>query len=208
MKLIKLTDDHYVIVDNSEIKEGDWFLPISGIGWELNKPRQADSSGGYSNGHCTKITHSTQPVTNEVGNDGFEFDHNSTYPPTTILPLFLQEVKKLIGEVDVEKKALEISPVELDEDEFDVNETHRVTWIDGYTQAIEDNKEKKYTNEDMLTIRNQLVTMLPVGDVNAWDMIQAVSKYTKWLDEYVESIHQSPTSWDVEFDSQGKLKLK
>ena len=26
MKLIKINTDHYVVVDDSEIKEGDWYL--------------------------------------------------------------------------------------------------------------------------------------------------------------------------------------
>lgn len=59
-KLIKLTKDHYVIVDDSEIKEGDWYY------WEITKtiqiakldslnrlPKNSDGS--------KKITHSTQP---------------------------------------------------------------------------------------------------------------------------------------------------
>ena len=58
---------------------------------------------------------------------------------------------------------------------------------EGYNKARE---KYKYTNEDMLVIRNQLVTMLPVGAVTSWDIIQAISKYTRWLDDYVESISQ------------------
>lgn len=111
----------------------------------------------------------------------------------------LSEVKELIGVVDVEKKAHAAAG-------YPKNEGDREKfYIKGYTQAIEDNKERKYTNEDMLTIRNQLVTMLPVGDVAAWDMIQAVSKYTKWFDEYIQSL-QPKTEWEVDIIN-GKLTL-
>jgi hypothetical protein len=58
-------------------------------------------------------------------------------------------------------------------------------------QAYNKAKEKyKYTEEDMLTIRNQLVTILPVGNVTAWDLVQAISKYTKWFDDYIQSLQQ------------------
>ena len=118
-----------------------------------------------------------------------------------VIELPLSEVKELIGEIDVEKKAKE----------WLLNKGLKETsiaytpFVSGYTQALEDNNEKKYTNEDMLTIRNQLVTMLPVGDVAAWDMIQAVSKYTKWLDEYIQSL-QPKTEWEVEIIN-GKLTI-
>lgn len=142
------------------------------------------------------ITHSTQPI---------EIIHTSgvtmTNPPMgfiNIIELPLSEVKELLGVVDVERMAF---------GQYGGGENNVTidAFIDGYTQAIEDNKGKKYTIEDMLTIRNQLVTMLPVGDVAAWDMIQAVSKYTKWFDEYIQSL-QPKTEWEVEFIN-GKLTL-
>jgi hypothetical protein len=52
---ITQTENYLLIVDDSEIKEGDWYLPISGIGWKLNIPIKADANGGYNNEHCKKI---------------------------------------------------------------------------------------------------------------------------------------------------------
>jgi hypothetical protein len=51
------------ITSDEEIKEGDWFLPISGIGWELNTPIKADTNSGYgyNNRHCKKIILTTDP---------------------------------------------------------------------------------------------------------------------------------------------------
>lgn len=114
-------------------------------------------------------------------------------PNEKMLPT--SEVKELLGIVDVEKKALDLYPVELDED-WDKNKQYRDEWISGYYQALEDNKERKYTNEDMLTIRNQLVAFLLIGDVSA---------LTKWFDECVESL-QPKTEWEVEMVER-KLKL-
>ena len=44
----------------------------------------------------------------------------------------------------------------------------------------------------MLIIRNKLVDFLSVGKVSSWDMIQAIKKYTEWLDEYLDSIQKHP----------------
>ena len=87
--LKKLSQSHFIIYDNSDIKEGDWFLPVGGIGWKVNIPRRADENGGYNNSHCKKITHSTQP------NKGME---NVTF----ISPM---EVEELIDGYSVEKMA-------------------------------------------------------------------------------------------------------
>jgi hypothetical protein len=72
----------------------------------------------------------------------------------------------------------------------DDNTYERQIWIDAYTQSQEDMADKKYTEEDMMLIRNKIVSILPTGDISAWDMIQAVSKYTKWLDEYINSLNK------------------
>lgn len=79
MKLVKIDTDHYVIVDDSEIKEGDWMirdgeqptLVTPNFWWDFGVPYK-------------KITHSTNILTNGIG------------------ILYLSEVKELIGEVDVE----------------------------------------------------------------------------------------------------------
>jgi len=81
MKLIKINTDHYVVVDDSEIKKGDWtYHHVKGI-------YKAVTDDAYTN--QKKITHSTQPLeyTNE---DHLHWDK--------IKHISLQEVKELIGE--------------------------------------------------------------------------------------------------------------
>ena len=175
MTLKKLTNDHYIIVDDSEIKEGDWYYHSI---WQelfcLYKDTMHNKAFELEKAY--KITHSTQPLEWFGGEI-----------------IFLSEVKELVGVVDVEKKALEISPVELDEDEFDVNETHRVTWIDGYNQALEDNKEKKYTEEDIKkAIEFGHTSYTPFADVHYSNFIQFLQPKTEWNVDFVD----------------GKLKLK
>ena len=83
MKLIEIKkDSHYIICDDSEIKNYDW-----------NNFDFSDFSEMPN-----VITHSTQPLDkNEVGNDGFEFDARSTYLPTRIKSLSLSEVQEAIN---------------------------------------------------------------------------------------------------------------
>ena len=176
MKLIKLNEDHYIVVDDSEIKQGDWIVGCTRTVVQCMYPENVHHRD------VKKITHSTQPL---YKNDFW-----------AIQELKLSEVKELIGEVDVEKKALEISPVELDEDEFDVNETHRVTWIDGYNQALEDNKDKKYTEEDL----SYLLNLLTYDDLAEDEKIESCT-------EYIKDLLQPKTEWEVEYDENGKLKL-
>ena len=106
MKLIKLKEDHYIVVDDSEIKEGDWYY------WEVTKTIQIaklDSLNRLpkSSDGSKKITHSTQPLNCNCSNRGYKLDtncaeRNHCFGKVQYLPV--QEVKELIGEVDVEKK--------------------------------------------------------------------------------------------------------
>ena len=177
MKMKKLSEDHYIICDDSEIKEGDW------IGFpNLKKFVPVQYFGGDLTGGEKKITHSTQPESLGMG------------WMQSVLPLLLSEVKELLGVVDVEKKALEINPVELDED-WDKNKQYRDEWISGYNQALEDNKELKYTEEDMIN-----------AHFTGWIDRGSNNQYPKARNLFKQSL-QPQTEWEVEF-VDGKLKLK
>jgi hypothetical protein len=72
----------------------------------------------------------------------------------------------------------------------------------GYNTA----KEKyKYTEEDILIIRNKLASMLPKGDISAWDMIVAASKYTIWFDNYIQHLQQP--KMPVGFESEDEVYM-
>lgn len=100
-----------------------------------------------------------------------------------INPLNLFEVKELIGEVDVEQKACKYNPVNKLDAEF-----IRAAYIEGYNQSLDDNKEKKYTEEDVIRIVEK-------------------SRETGLTAEYLLLSLQPKTEWEVEF-VDGKLKLK
>ena len=164
MKLIKLLSDHYIIVDDSEIKEGDIFLHPDNVIERAS--RDLDGRGIY------KIIASTNKL-------------------NSVIFLNLSEVKQLLGEVDVRKKSDEYSKYEtpdLDNDYLiGVSEGQIDGYTAGYNQALEDNKERKYTEKDVIAIVEK-------------------SRATGLTAEYIIQSLQPPTSWDIQFVN-GKLKL-
>lgn len=172
MKLIKITDSHYVIVDDSEIEEGDWIYNAE------REPSILKCVGKGSLRGWQKITHST------------DIDINELYY------ISLKEVKELLGEVDVKKKAeLYVwGGVYLTEQEKQQTE---IAYMTGYNQALEDNKGKKYTEED---VRKAIA----VG----FDWCHQKLIPQDWMiNNYIQQLQQPKIEWDVEFDSQYKLKL-
>ena len=100
MKLIKLNKNYYVIVDDSEIKEGDWIIDIK----DPLSPRQIKTKHLLKDLFDSekKITHSTQPLENGTTIHGIE--HKRW---VHIKYIGLSEVKELFSEINVEKKYTE-----------------------------------------------------------------------------------------------------
>ena len=189
--LIKIADDHYVVVNDSEIKEGDMSLLIVDGFAPMRLVHFEPVQEGYIG---KKITHSTQPfedvgLNTSMGNQlGFD----------KIEPMYLSEVKELIGEVDVEKKA---------KDEY-VDHLHNpffkaapMGYIKGYNQALEDNKERKYTEEDIIE-----VVRLSLEDAET-SVLWSKEWYPRKLADKILQSLQPKTQWEVTFDEQGKLRL-
>jgi hypothetical protein len=196
MKLIKINTDHYIIVDDSEIRKGDYWCNIHLNSYYIDT-KAPEASGRFAmNSNAIfinpkKITHSTQPL--EEGTTIHNIEHKRW---VYIKYIDLLEVKELIGEVDVKNKAeLYVwGGVYLTEQEKQQTE---IAYITGYNQALEDNKERKYTEEDVNKIRQILVE----GAVTNMSCSSAVIE----LDKYIQSL-QPKTEWEVEF-IDGKLKL-
>ena len=171
MKMIKLTEKHYILVD-------DKFDPIGSDGKYVHKSGriwQWDSGMAYvSNNPPQPITHSTQP------------EFLGTGWMQSVLPLLLSEVKELIGEVNVKNKANDILKG------FVITKDERKYFEFGYNQALEDNKDKKYTEEDMKY-------MFECGR-NYQNNAEITFKVSM---EYI----QPKTEWEVEIVNN-KLKLK
>ena len=181
MKLIKLNTDHYIIVDDSKIQEGDWLYSFdNGLIVQANKGSADTINSKSLNGKgYGKITHSTQPESLGMG------------WMQSVLPLLLSEVKELIGEVDVEKM-IEVEFNKFQKENPIIPNSYfnpfKLGVLKGYNQALEDNKEKKYTDEDVIRIVEK-------------------SRETGLTAEYLMMTLQPKTEWEVEF-VDGKLKLK
>jgi hypothetical protein len=185
-KIIKLSDTHYIGVDDSEIKVGDIVAEklLTG-GYELftiHTPNDIDKV------RQKKVTHSTQPLEWFGGEI-----------------IFLSEVKELIGVVDVESRALKpaIKYIEIytDANTFDF----RKGYEKGYNEALEDNKEKKYTKEDMWAM---FITGKQLGIAVSASIRNGSDKpnQEQYFNECIES--RNPlTEWECIIDEQGKLKL-
>jgi hypothetical protein len=175
MKLIKISDVHFIIVDDSEIKKDDWVCKNG----NLNKAVRLDdieTSDKWKEVGWRKITHSTQPLCQDM--DG------------SVAPFDLSEVKELISEVDVEQKVYSIVEQVVGNHNMQTSTAKDMVsvGISCYNQAIEDNKDKRYTDEDIQ---------------NAWVMGYRGDTF----DEMVDYFKRPKTEWDVEF-VEGKLKLK
>ena len=164
MELIRINPDHYVIADDSDIKEGDYFLNETsaievGIGNYHYKTLSPE---------CKQITHSTKPLEScctPVGQIKRYVDckgcDKSYLGYQKIQSISLSEVKELIGEVDMEELELKYHKKLMERREIAKNFSGQVAgnhpdmftsremlsmmqgFTEGYTQALEDNKDKK-----------------------------------------------------------------
>ena len=142
MKLIKLSESHYIIVDDSEIKIGDYAIHNNKEYREKYNelPILCTESNCLSiQEHWNKVTHSTKkleyhqvdPKLIDDGIEGWVFDK--------IKPLNINEIEELIYGYSVEKMA---------EKECIGNQAKR-GFNKGFQAAMEINKDKLFTIEDM-----------------------------------------------------------
>jgi len=196
-KLIKLSDTHYIVVDDSEIKVGDWCYSVSnGLIVEPNKKAIDTINSKPMEGiKFLKITHSTQPL--EV-----EPIHDEKFPKVfdKIKRLSLSEVEEAINGCSIYQKALDFaitSKIYIDDekthDEVAESLTHYIIQIKpSFTKIC-----------DILT--NQVFNINEIKLLlNNWAF--GVSGSAKpHIKDYIQSL--LPKEWDVTFDEQGKIKL-
>ena len=200
MKMKKLSEDHYIIMDDSEIKKGDWYyLPRTNSVYQCKEdPTELNLERRWG---VAKITHSTQPLDKSL------FFTDRVWGCER---LSLGEVKELIGEVEVEQYAWD-NPVLSRKDVYELfNDVFKDRMIEGAyrisaskqvyrfnnklrelakQKALEDNMDKKYTEEDM-----------------QWALHEARHHQEHSIEEIIQSL-QPKTEWEVEF-VDGKLKFK
>ena len=195
MELIKINRDYYIIVDESKIEHNDW------IQRNDEHPQAVVDHRWNFEGKYRKVTHSTKELGSNVG---------STYTPSNVKYLSLGEVKKVTGEVDMEELELKYHQQLIQRREVAKNFRGQVAgnhpdmftsremlsmmegFTDGYTQALEDNKNKQYTEEDMKYMFECGRNYQNNAEVTFKVSMDFIKDRVKWEVEFVD----------------GKLKLK
>lgn len=186
-KLIKINEQHYVVCDDSEIKEGDWYYDFTDKEGSLPIYQRSQCPKFYSG--CKKITHSTQPL--EHGTEPFADGVQYVKVFDKIKPLPLSEVEEAI--YGYKNKFLKFFKNELN---------YKNYWkplIEDNPQLIEAHKElvkdKLFTVEDMKLFAAELIGRYKSGKIQEFEDVQDI------IESYLPK-----TEWDIEF-IDGKIKL-
>lgn len=200
MQLKKLSDSHYVVVTDEPIEKGDWFICSNEIHectgtYSLKVTSYVQcKKGPCSIEVCKKVTHSTKPLEEYTYEESGEGVFGKDF--FNIKSLDLSYIKSLVGEVDVEKKAEDYSEMKTLGDPFE--EGFKIGkgqgYFDGYNECIEDNKHKRFSEEDMKY-------MFECGR-NYQNNAEITFKTS------LEHVTQPKDTWEVYFDSDNNLKLK
>lgn len=188
-KLIKLSDTHYIIVDDSEIKLNDWVYSMDGVHQWFGLVLKTEPLP-------KKITHSTQPL--ELVN--WENGAKGKRPAfDKIKSLTLSEVEEVINGYSVEKMA----------DSLFEKESHHILhpqhqmrecYIKGFNTHKELVKDKLFTE-----LENKLTVAKEYWSKFEGEKQQGINYGIGLALEFLKI--QSKTEWDVTFDEQGKIKL-
>lgn len=178
-ELVKLGEDHFVVLEKTKIKSGDWigysnlaqFVPVQYLEGDLQ-------------GTELKVTHSTLPLErvyggahNPIGHLGFD----------KIRPISLSEIRKLVGETppDLDKKSskfISSIPAAMTRDEINAMQ---IGFNYGYEAAIKD--------EHLIDIK-KVFRILEKTGVSLPELEKRIMEET------------SKTRWNVEFNGE-TLKL-
>lgn len=187
MKLIKLSGTHYIIVDDSEIKVGDYkWHHVTGI-------RKALVDGNYTNQF--KITHSTQ---SELLGDGWM---------QSVKPLLLSEVEEAVNGYSVEKMAADNWDSQ-DMKYKDISEPWDFSfgYHQGFSAAMELTKDKLFTVEDVMVAIKMAKEVKPYIYKEEGEEGEPLFDLPKYSDTEIIQSLLPKTEWDIEL-IDGKIKL-
>lgn len=196
-KLIKLSDTHYIVVDDSEIKESGSIFNINTkeiiINWQ----------GHGSMDWWKKITHSTQPLVHPnccISKEGITnmnkgcSERNGCLGNKQIIPL--SEVEEAINGYSVEELINNKLKSEIEFGNIRLNQTlvYSIGLEDGFKVHQELVKDK-----------------LLLTDKDLFDFLYFAKTHSQFTDgaiinKFKETLLPK-TEWDIELDEQGKIKL-
>lgn len=187
-KLIKLSELHYIIVDDSEIRFGDLFYSENerGIVKALISLLQGVDTGNF------KITHSTQPLEPSIRSD-----RHDVKDFVFIKPLSLYEIEEVINGYSVEKMAEKSVNIAMTLNPALSKTLFMTIYKEGFKAHQELVKDKLFTIESMKKAINLAYVSGGSGDT--------YQECEKFIEEQLEL--QPKTEWNIEFDKQGKIKL-
>lgn len=109
--------------------------------------------------------------------------------------LNLEQIHSLLGIVDVEKKAMEMVK---NIDDNAARTLAKITYKYGYNQSLEDNKNKKWTDEDMNSMYLQAIAM---GQIMAKREDYQPLGFKEMLLQFIPK-----TEWEVEVEEVEHMK--
>ena len=212
-KLIKLSDTHYIVVDDSEIKEEDYksyfFHPKEGIVFiDYIKGQSClcnEKMIDFFKGSLQKITHSTHCL--KCGSYDFNSigDFNNTSYQCNdcdnkwknIKPLSLSEVEEAIYGYDLTNLSIKATKEQKFANGLHEEVVAQIYYRRGFNAHKELVKDKLFTIEDIINV---------IRMARECDYDELGVDFDRQEEQIIQSLLPK-TEWEVEFDEQGKLKL-
>lgn len=199
-KMIKLSDTHYIVVDDSEIEDENFYYNNREGKVNRQEPNQQltieDLQGGQIR-YCFKITHSTQPLEQGYGcevKDGKMLRNVGKEPCYALIkPLSLLEVEEAIYGYSIEKMAIEAA----DKNSKGTSD-HWMGVRTGYHLGF--NAHKELVKDKLLITDKDLLDFLYFARTHSQYSDGAIVK------EFTNRFLKEQTEWDVEI-VDGKIKL-
>lgn len=194
-KLIKLSDDHYIVVDDSDIKERDSCYDYYTKSIQQSTPNVND---GNAEEYFKKITHSNKPLelTRTIAVDKLVF--------YKIRSLSLTEVEEAINGYSVQNSLKKL----LREDENFYSMIDHTSYKEGFKAHQELVKDKLFTIEDMKNLFAKTLEHAPSTESHTRMISDEQYRHFvmgELFNKLIKSLIQ--TEWDIEINEQGKIKL-
>lgn len=225
MTLIEIKkDEHYIVVDDSEIKEGDWFYnPATKEALRASKDMLSwNNDTTQEHKGWKRITHSTPPLEYNYYSQKQGFNMGVMSSDIELIfdkikPLPMSEVEEAIYGYSVEK----VYPI-LSFEEYLVNPPHKESYAsyvahqkskrDGFNAHKELVKDKLFTVEDLRAAFTAGDTGRGGYTYNRVRKFDGFDEYiTKKLGYFWDSekgyVLLPKTEWEVEITTEGKIVL-
>lgn len=199
-KLIKLSEEHYIIVDDSEIKESDTILWLEKKIWKnFQKSKhgyylQMGSSQFRPIEEFEKITHSTKPLEIVAIRFRKPNPNRDVEGFDKIKELKLSEIEELVYGYNYHTLAKEACIKYGIETDF-VNPY--TLFIEGFKAHQELTKDKVFTLDQVNRLVNSVTEFMSHNEPSEFD-----DWYQKKLQKFLPK-----TEWDIKIDEQGKITL-